>query len=95
MDLQIAERKFDTYLKPNYWGALSESGQLQMQQDLFYGREQEMFRLQQSFDIVRINGQPSLTCVFGPGGCGKTSLINQIKKPLDNANGCLDLLNRR
>ena len=82
-DLQTADRKSDIYLKPSNRG-----GRLEIPSDAFYGRDSEKFLLIQSFNsVVQVNGQPVLTCVSGPGGVGKTSLINQIKEPLAAANG--------
>jgi PAS domain S-box-containing protein len=47
-----------------------------------YGRESEIETLLAAFDRVIVSGQPELVLVAGYSGIGKSSVINELHKPL-------------
>ncbi|KAL7553996.1 hypothetical protein ACHAWF_017381, partial [Thalassiosira exigua] len=88
LDLEAAARKFHIYFDPFNHDAYAGNNKLKLPPDAFYGRENELAKLLHSFEsVVKVEGQPVCVAVSGYGGSGKTSLINQIKGPLDAAGG--------
>lgn len=56
----------------------------------FYGRQSEVSALYRAFDsVTKHQGQPMVVSISGSPGTGKTYLVNQIQKPLLEANGYL------
>src|SRR5207249_5681889 len=47
-----------------------------------YGRESEIGTLLASFDRVVASGRPELVLVSGYSGIGKSSVVNELHKPL-------------
>ena len=66
-------------------GALDLSSQFLIPQKL-YGREQEVKQLMDAFDRVRA-GQTEMMLVSGYSGVGKSSLVNEIHKPIAQQRG--------
>src|SRR5204863_5529659 len=59
---------------------------LQVQRRL-YGREQEIAALLAAFDRVVGAGQPELVLVSGYSGIGKSSLVNELQRPIMRERG--------
>jgi len=86
-DLNAAAKKYGIYFRP-YDEATSQN-RLHLQRGAFYGRQSELAVLMHSLNSVMILGQPVMTAVSGHGGMGKTTLVNQIIKPLKERHGYL------
>ena len=52
-----------------------------------YGRTAECASLQESFDRVVATGHPELLFVVGPSGSGKSSLVNELHRPIVGRRG--------
>ncbi|WP_136417715.1 EAL domain-containing protein [Herbaspirillum sp. ST 5-3] len=52
-----------------------------------YGREQEIALLREAFDRVLHTGKPELVLVSGYSGIGKSSLVNELYKPIIHERG--------
>lgn len=66
-------------------GSLDRAGQLLIPQKL-YGRDREVERLMQAFDCASI-GKTTALFASGYSGIGKTSVINEIHKPIVRQRG--------
>lgn len=86
-DLHLAISKPDIYLKVHRWADFVTKP-LFIPQGSFYGRRTELSMLQNSFDVMLKGGnKPCVFIASGYAGAGKTSLIQQINKPLTQSNG--------
>ncbi|KAL7539299.1 hypothetical protein ACHAXR_009167 [Thalassiosira sp. AJA248-18] len=85
-DLQIAASKPEVYLKSNSWDD-AKNNRLQIPPQSFYGRKSELSLVLHSLDTVLRFGQPVMVSVSGYAGTGKTTLLNQIKRPLEQRGG--------
>jgi PAS domain S-box-containing protein len=72
-----ARRRID----PFPLGAHDASGRLLIP-EVLYGREPEIATLLASFERVVTGGRPELVLVSGYSGVGKTSVVNELHKPL-------------
>jgi osomolarity two-component system, sensor histidine kinase CHK1 len=52
-----------------------------------YGREEELSRLFDAFEIVKDNGGSALVTVSGVSGVGKSRLVHEIQRPVVEARG--------
>jgi len=52
-----------------------------------YGRQGEVVALLAAFDSVAATGTPALVTVSGQSGIGKSALINQLRKPVEDKHG--------
>jgi predicted ATPase/transcriptional regulator with GAF, ATPase, and Fis domain len=62
-------------------GALDTPDQLRIREKL-YGREREIDTLLNCFDRILKSGKPELVLVSGYSGIGKSSVVNELHKPL-------------
>lgn len=67
-------------------GLRDRAGQFQISSKL-YGRGHEVGQLLQTFDRVCERGRPELLLVSGYSGIGKTTLVNEIHKPITQQRG--------
>ena len=73
-------------LLPFPLGAADTSDQLLIP-DRLYGRTAEIDTLVAAFDRIATQGTTELVMVFGPAGCGKSSLVEQFNKLLPKRRG--------
>lgn len=52
-----------------------------------YGREKEILALREAFERMVVSGQPELVLVSGYSGIGKSSLVNELCKPIIRQRG--------
>src|SRR6202020_2532924 len=82
-DLRRCLREWQSHgrIDPFQAGALDASDRLQLP-EVLYGREPQIAALLASFDRVVGQGRPELVLVSGYSGIGKSSLVNELHKPL-------------
>src|SRR6185295_18362027 len=73
-------------IEPFSLGSEDVSERFQIPQKL-YGRERETLGLLAAFGRVVSTGQPELVLVSGYSGIGKSSLVNELHKPVVAAQG--------
>ncbi|KIG12341.1 High-affnity carbon uptake protein Hat/HatR [Enhygromyxa salina] len=85
-DLELCIAQLETGRHANFdLGARDTTGQLEIPQKL-YGRESERQRLLDVFHLAK-QGTSQVIFVSGNAGIGKTSLVQEIHKPVTLANG--------
>jgi len=88
LDLKAMLSTPDKLLKKCVWDEAAYRSQLQIQSN-FYGRQVQMTLLMHVYNsALVIGGQPVMAIVSGYPGAGKSTLINRIKGPLNQKNGC-------
>ena len=82
-DLRHCLNEWQSYgrIAPFLLGAHDASDRLMIPEKL-YGREREIATLLASFDRVVGGGRPELVLVSGYSGVGKSSVVNELHKPL-------------
>jgi len=86
-DLHVADVKPEIYLVFNQASEMAFKA-LKTPKDSFYGRLTEAAMVKQSLELVmNSRGNPVIMAVSGHAGAGKTSLLQQIKKPIAESNG--------
>jgi PAS domain S-box-containing protein len=82
-DLRRCLREWQSHgrIDPFQAGALDASDRLLIP-EVLYGREPQIAALLASFDRVVGQGRPELVLVSGYSGIGKSSLVNELHKPL-------------
>eukprot|EP00984_Skeletonema_dohrnii_P009418 scaffold3609_cov73-Skeletonema_dohrnii-CCMP3373.AAC.1 len=85
-DLQVAAKNPGLCLMPVPVAKERDRASLVMS-NTFYGRRNEVALLTRSLQTVAVLGKPNVAVISGRGGGGKTALVNQIKKPLEDING--------
>ncbi|KAL3800854.1 hypothetical protein HJC23_001691 [Cyclotella cryptica] len=89
-DLQYIAKNPSAYLRPFVLDEATKNNRLTFRHDMFYGRQSEKCMLIHALNsVIELGGQPMLTMISGSPGAGKTSLAEQIKKPLDDEGGYL------
>lgn len=89
-DLQMIAMKPQIYLKALKVDDFTLHNRLNAPVDAFHGRQREVSMLYHAFDSVNEQGgQPMVVSISGSSGTGKTFLVNQIRKPLQEAKGHL------
>lgn len=89
-DLRFISKNPSAHLKPFVMDEATMNNRLTFCHNVFYGRQSEKSMLSHALNsVLQLGGQPSMTMVQGAPGCGKTSLVEQIKEPLLEANGYL------
>lgn len=89
-DLQVIAMNPQKYLKALKVDDFTLHNRLNAPVGAFYGRQSEVSALYRAFDAVtKHQGQPMVVSISGSPGTGKTDLVNQIQKPLQEANGYL------
>jgi len=89
-DLQLIATNPQIFLKAFKLNDFSLHSRLKAPVDAFYGRQSEVSMLYHAFNsVIMLEGQPMVVSISGSAGTGKTSLMNQISKPLQDANGYL------
>jgi len=89
-DLQEIAMNPQIYLKALKVDDFTLHNRLNAPVDAFHGRQREVSLLYHAFDSVnKQGGQPMVVSISGSAGSGKTFLVNQIRKPLQEANGYL------
>ena len=73
-------------IEPFTLGEKDFSGLLQLSQKI-YGREEEIALLLNTYKNLIENGTPKLILVSGYSGIGKTSLVNELHKPIVHEKG--------
>ncbi len=87
-DLERCLQELDTKgeISPFVLGEQDVSDRLQIPEKL-YGRESEMAQLLEAFERVVSQGTPELMLVSGYAGVGKSSLVNELHKPIVRSRG--------
>jgi hypothetical protein len=82
-DLRRCLNEWESYerIDPFLLGAHDASDRLLIPEKL-YGREREIATLLASFERVVGGGRPELVLVSGYSGVGKSSVVNELRKPL-------------
>jgi len=89
-DLQVIATNPQIFLKALKVDDFTLHNRLNAPVDAFYGRQSEVSLLYHAFDSVnKHEGQPMVLSISGSPGTGKTFLVNQIRKPLQEASGYL------
>lgn len=89
-DLQVISNNPQIFLKALKLDDITLHSRLKAPIDAFYGRQSEVSMLHHAFNsVIMLEGQPMVVSISGSPGTGKTSLIKQIRKPLQEANGYL------
>lgn len=87
-DLERCLQELETTgdISPFILGEQDVSDRLQIPEKL-YGRESEMAQLLEAFERVVSQGTPELMLVSGYSGVGKSSLVNELHKPIVRSRG--------
>lgn len=87
-DLQLCWHQWSTQgqITPFAIARQDMSDRLQIPQKL-YGREFQIQRLLGVFERVALTGRPELVLVSGYSGVGKSSLVNELQKPIVRTRG--------
>lgn len=89
-DLHVIATNPQIFLKTPTLDDFTAHSRLKAPVDAFYGRQSEISMLYHAFNsVIMLDGQPMVVSISGSPGMGKTSLVNQIRKPLQEANGYL------
>ncbi len=89
-DLQVIALNPQKYLKALKVDDFTLHNRLNAPVGAFYGRQSEVSALYRAFDsVTKHQGQPMVVSISGSPGTGKTYLVNQIQKPLQQSNGYL------
>lgn len=89
-DLHVIATNPQIFLKTPTLDDFTAHSRLKAPVDAFYGRQSEISMLYHAFNsVIMLDGQPMVVSILGSPGMGKTSLVNQIRKPLQQANGYL------
>jgi len=88
-DLRIMAENKDGHFRKSKVDEMMTKGRLHLRGDMFYGRQVQMSMLLHLFQSsVQFGNQPLMATISGYPGTGKSTLVNQIKKPLMEMNGC-------
>lgn len=88
LDLKVLSQNADGCLAKVKLDESTINSRLRLQGGMFYGRQVQMSMLLHLIKSVAILGKPTVATISGYPGTGKTSLVNQIKPPLIDMNGC-------
>jgi serine/threonine protein kinase len=88
VDLERCLQELETTgdISPFMLGEQDVSDRLQIPEKL-YGRESEMGQLLEAFERVVSQGTPELMLISGYAGVGKSSLVNELHKPIVRSRG--------
>ncbi len=88
LDRCVAELEDSGTIPPFLLGARDISDVLQVPQRL-YGREQHLESLTAALDRVTSSGEAELALVAGPGGIGKSTLVQALRETVTRAGGVM------